>query len=188
MARNSARVAGGGVCGHGLLCTRPACRAFPQSAERLELRPCTITDAKRFVGRFHRHSAAPPSALFAVGVGNPDLCGVALVGRPIARRLQDGWTAEILRVCTRGERNACSMLYGAAVRACRALGYRRVLTYTLQSESGASLRATGAREEPATVRLDQSWDVPSRRREDFDLFGPTKRPREPKVRWMWTLR
>jgi hypothetical protein len=114
------------------------------------LRPCTITEARRFIGRHHRHSAAPSSGLFAVAVGNPELCGVALVGRPVARRLDDGWTAEITRVCTLGERNACSMLYGACVRAAKALGYRRIITYTLASESGASLRATGATSEPAT--------------------------------------
>lgn len=153
----------------------------------LILVPCTIADAKRFVGRHHRHNGAPHVALFAVGVGNPELCGVAIVGRPIARRLMDGVTAEILRVCTNGERNAGSMLYGACVRACRSLGYHRVITYTLESESGASLRATGATSQPATTRVGQSWDVPSRRREDYDLFGLTKRPREAKIRWTWQL-
>lgn len=66
-------------------------------------------------------------------------------GRPVARVLQDGWTAEVTRLCTLGDKNACSMLYAASWRAARALGYRRLITYTLKSEGGASLRASGWR-------------------------------------------
>ena len=69
--------------------------------------------------------------------------GVAIIGRPVARMLQDGWTAEVTRLCTLGDKNACSMLYAASWRAARALGYRRLITYTLQREGGASLRASG---------------------------------------------
>ena len=71
--------------------------------------------------------------------------GVAIVGRPSARMLQDGYTAEVVRVATDGARNACSMLYGACWRACRALGYQRLVTYTLPEEGGGSLRAAGWR-------------------------------------------
>lgn len=70
-------------------------------------------------------------------------CGVAIIGNPVARMLDDGWTAEVTRLCTTGERNACSILYAAAWRACRALGYRRLVTYILDSEPGTSLRAAG---------------------------------------------
>ncbi len=66
-----------------------------------------------------------------------------MVGRPVARALDDGITSEIIRTCTDGTHNANSMLYGAAVRACKAMGYRRVITYTQEDESGASLRAAG---------------------------------------------
>jgi len=69
--------------------------------------------------------------------------GVAMIGRPIARALDDGLTAEINRTCTNGYPNANSMLYGAAMRACKAMGYRRVLTYTQEDETGASLKAVG---------------------------------------------
>lgn len=69
--------------------------------------------------------------------------GVAIVGRPVARGLDDGWTLEVTRTCTDGTKNANSMLYGAAWRAARALGYRRLVTYTLVEESGTSLRAAG---------------------------------------------
>ena len=87
--------------------------------------------------------------LFAVGVSADDdntLCGAAVVGRPVSRLLCDGFSAEVRRVAVAdGAKNACSMLYGAAWRAARALGYLRLLTYTLPAEGGASLRGAGWR-------------------------------------------
>ena len=109
----------------------------------LRIVPCTIQDAKSFVAQHHRHHRPPPSALFAVAVANDaGVVGVAIVGRPVARMLQDGWTAEVVRVATDGTHNACSMLYGACWRAARALGWRKLITYTLPHEGGASLRAS----------------------------------------------
>ena len=114
----------------------------------LSLCPITLCEAFLFVRRHHRHHRPPQGGLFAVACtleGSDEVCGVAIVGRPIARRLDDGWTAEVTRCCTDGSRNACSMLYGAAWRACRALGYRRLVTYTLPEEGGCSLRGAGPR-------------------------------------------
>lgn len=110
----------------------------------LQLQPCSISEAQRFVTLHHRHHRAPQGGLFAVAVSEGDeIRGVAVIGRPVARMLQDGWTAEVTRLCTLGDPNACSMLYAASWRAARALGYRRLITYTLQREGGASLRASG---------------------------------------------
>jgi hypothetical protein len=94
----------------------------------LRIVPVTLETANDFVRRLHRHN---------------QLVGVAIVGRPVAPRLDDGLTAEITRVCTDGTRNAASMLYGACRRAARAMGYDRIFTYTLPEEGGASLRAAG---------------------------------------------
>jgi len=111
---------------------------------RLVLQPISIGEAQRFVTQHHRHHDAPTGALFAVAVSDGEAVrGVAVIGRPVARMLQDGWTAEVTRVCTLGDQNAPSMLYGAAWRAARALGYRRLITYTLGSEPGTSLVASG---------------------------------------------
>lgn len=141
----------------------------------LHLIPCTVTRAKEYVRDFHRHLDAPAGGLFAVGVGHgDDLSGVAIAGRPVARMLDDGWTIEITRVATDGSRNACSMLYGAAWRAARALGYERGVTYTLPSESGASLRGAGWT--PVTVSPGGGWSRSSRPR--ADAF-----PTCPKIRW-----
>lgn len=113
----------------------------------LVLQPITLREACAFVDRVHRTHRAPRSLMyFAVacsGGGGAEVLGVAIIGRPEARMLCDGWTAEVRRVATDGSRNACSLLYAAAWRAARALGYRRLLTYTLPEEGGASLRAAG---------------------------------------------
>lgn len=103
----------------------------------VNLVPITITDAAAFVGQHHRHHKPPQGGLFAVACAEADVVvGVAVVGRPVARMANDGWTAEVTRLCTTGEKNACSMLYAAAWRACRALGYRKLITYTLPEEGG----------------------------------------------------
>lgn len=110
----------------------------------LELVPITLRAAHIFVDDVHRHHKRSQGGLFAVGCSDGEhVVGVAVIARPVARQYQDGWTAEVRRVATNGTHNACSMLYGAAWRACRALGYRRLVTYTLQDETGASLRGAG---------------------------------------------
>ena len=101
-----------------------------------------ITDAKIWVDRVHRHLGAPQGGLFAIGLArSEEIVGVVIVGRPIARLLQDGWTAEVMRLAViEGVKNGCWMLYGAAWRAARVLGYRRRRgTYTLQTEPGTNL-------------------------------------------------
>jgi len=114
---------------------------------KLFLTPITQREAFAFIREHHRHHAAPRGSIIQVAVSDDDyrVRGVAVVGRPVARRLQDGWTAEVVRVATDGAPNACSMLYGACWKAVRALGYRRLITYTLPEEGGASLRGAGWR-------------------------------------------
>ena len=92
----------------------------------------------------HRHHKAPQGGLFAIGLEeNGTVIGVAIVGRPVARMLQNGYTAEITRLCVlEGFSNACSKLYSACWRAAKAMGYKRLITYILKSESGSSLYAS----------------------------------------------
>jgi hypothetical protein len=112
----------------------------------LRVIPVTRKQANDFVRRFHRHSKPVVGDKFAIGA-HDGLClvGVAIVGRPVAPKLDNGFAAEITRVCTDGTRNACSFLYGASRRAARALGFDPVYTYSLPEEGGASLRAAGFR-------------------------------------------
>jgi len=110
----------------------------------LILQPITLKEANRFVADYHRHHKPVTGCKFCIGLNvNGKVVGVAIVGRPVARMLDDGWTAEVLRCCTNGIKNGCSMLYGACWRAARAMGYRRLITYILDTEPGISLQASG---------------------------------------------
>lgn len=148
---------------------------------KLSLCPVTIGEARTFIARHHRHHGAPQSGLFAVAVarepeGEEDeaIIGVAVVGRPIARAWQNGYTAEVTRLCVlEGYKNACSMLYAASWRAARALGYRRLITYILGSEPGTSLKAAGWR--VIAVRPAKSWAKHSRARPRVDRSPPAQR-------------
>ena len=108
--------------------------------------PVWLKAARAFVDQHHRHHPAPTGGLFAVGAAiDGVLVGVAIVSRPVARMFQDGQAAEVARCCTDGTPSACSLLYGAAWRAAKALGYTRLVTYTQAGEPGISLRAAGWR-------------------------------------------
>lgn len=111
----------------------------------LHLVPMTLREANTFVTARHRHHKARKGFnLYAVGCAKGgEVVGVAIVSRPNARMLCDDYTVEVTRVCTDGSRNACSMLYRASWRAARALGYLKLVTYTLPEEGGASCRAAG---------------------------------------------
>lgn len=112
----------------------------------LTVQPITLREARAFVTRVHRHHKAPQGGLFAVAASEGDVVrAVVIVGRPVARMLDDGWTAEVTRLASDGARNACSLLYAAAWRAVRSMGYRRLVTYILKEEDGTSLRAAGWR-------------------------------------------
>lgn len=108
--------------------------------------PMTLTEAREFVSNFHRHNKAPQGGLYAVGVSDgTQLVGVCIVGRPVARFLDNGETVEVTRCCVKDDapKGSCSFLYARAWQAAKALGWRKLITYTLQSESGASLRGAG---------------------------------------------
>lgn len=127
--------------------------------------PIGWREAKAFVERVHRHHFSPQGWKFGIGAEKGgELVGVVMVGRPVARMLDDGRTAEVIRLATDGTRNACSFLYGAARRASFELGYRRCITYILESEPGTSLRAAGW--SLVGHAGGGSWSRPSRRRVD----------------------
>lgn len=138
----------------------------------LRIVPVTFADACGFVTMWHRHHAPPVGHKFSLGVADDHdvLRGVAIVGRPVSRISDDGMTLEVTRTATDGTRNANSMLYGAAWRATKALGYRRLITYTQDGETGASLRAAGWRV-IAGRKPRPDWNMPSRPREDRGTGG-----------------
>lgn len=110
----------------------------------LEIVPISLAEANQYVSEHHRHHKPVVGHKFSVGcTDGENIVGVAIVGRPVARYLDDGWTLEVNRLCTDGTRNACSMLYAAAWRAVRAMGYRKLITYILDTEPGTSLHCRG---------------------------------------------
>jgi hypothetical protein len=132
---------------------------------KLQLTPINFDEANAFVSAHHRHHKTVVGAKFCVAVSNESVvCGVAIVGRPVSRHLDDGWTLEVNRCCTDGTKNAPSMLYGAAWRVAKALGYKRLITYTLPEEGGASLRATGWK--LVGLRGGGNWNTTTRPRID----------------------
>lgn len=136
----------------------------------LTLQPIDYAEACAFIAEHHRHHLPPQGWKFGIGVNDGErVRGVVTVGRPVARRLDDGFTLEVTRCCTDGAKNAASMLYGAAWRAAKALGYRRIVTYTLKDELGTSLCAAGWKALYSTP--GRSWSVPSRPRVDTHPLG-----------------
>jgi hypothetical protein len=137
----------------------------------LHLVPVTFETASAFVTAWHRHHQPPTGHKFSIGVADGDtLVGVAMIGRPVARSYDDGLTLEVNRSATDGTPNANSLLYGAAWRAAKALGYQRLITYTQAGESGASLRAAGYRV-IAERQARRGWTTPSRPRENRSVDG-----------------
>ncbi len=132
---------------------------------RLGLVPLDFAEANAFIREHHRHHGEVVGHKFSLGaILGDSVVGVAIIGRPVARGRDDGLTLEVTRLCSDGTRNACSFLYGAAARATFALGYKRLGTYILASEDGASLKASGWRM-VGEVR-GRSWSCPSRPRVD----------------------
>jgi hypothetical protein len=124
-----------------------------------------LDEANAFIAEHHRHHRPVVGHLFSIGAALGDqMVGVAIVGRPVARLRDDGVTAEVTRLCTDGNKNACSFLYGASARAAFALGFKRIGTYILASEPGTSLAAAGWRLIGETS--GGSWSRPSRPRVD----------------------
>lgn len=147
-----------------------------ETRQRLQIVPMDLSDANEFIRQHHRHHPPVVGHKFSLGVVDEagTVRGVATIGRPVARRLDDGWTLEVNRVATDGCPNACSALYGAARRATFALGYRKLITYTLPEEGGASLRASGWK--CIGIAGGGSWNCQSRPRVD-------KAPTQEKFRW-----
>jgi hypothetical protein len=141
----------------------------------MEVIPLTLAEANAFIREHHRHHNPMPGAKFCIGISDDDrIVGVAIVGRPVSRHDDDGWTLEVNRCCTDGTRNACSMIYGAAWRAAKALGYRRLITFTLPEEGGSSLRGAGWK--LIGLRGGGTWNCQSRPRVDLH-------PLQRKFRW-----
>lgn len=141
----------------------------------MKIIPITFKAACAFIKDHHRHHQPPQGHKFSIGLeAEGALIGVAIVGRPVSRVLDNGTTAEVTRLCTDGTKNACSMLYAACWRIAKGMGYQELITYILDSESGISLKASGWR--CVGKSGGGSWTTPSRPRVD-------KAPTERKIKY-----
>lgn len=143
----------------------------------IKLRPAPITlrEANEFVGNFHRHNKPTQGGKFSIGaLYGDEMVGVAIVGRPVSATLEDGWTAEVTRLCVRDHapKNTCSFLYGRCWRIWQQMGGQRMVTYTLQQEGGASLRGAGWK--LVGEVKPQTWDRSNRPREWQPIYGQLK--------------
>ena len=138
--------------------------------------PITLKSANEFVILHHRHHKPAQGHKWSIGlIENNEIVGVAIVGRPVARGSDNGLTAEVTRLCTNGIKNGCSMLYGAAARVAKEMGYVKIQTYILDSELGISLKATGWKMETVTAGGQWKYTGGAERRTD--------QPTEKKHRW-----
>lgn len=141
----------------------------------MEIKPISLKQANYFVEKLHRHNKPVCGHKWSISAwDNNKMVGVAIVGRPIARLLDNGSTLEVLRVCTDGTRNANSFLYSQVAKIAKLMGYKRLITYTLQTESGSSLKAIGAK--ISSEVLPQTWERKNRPRTEQEVY------REPKYR------
>ena len=144
----------------------------------MNITPITQKAARKWINEVHRHLSAPRGDVIRVALEvDGRIVGVGMAGRPVARHLDDGRTLEITRVAVQpGVRNGCSKIYGALRKAATALGWERIITYTLESEPGTSPQAAGFRCEGTAGGGE--WNCPSRRRANAE--AP-----QSKVRWSW---
>lgn len=147
--------------------------------QRLTIVPLSLSQANDLVASWHRHHKPLDQAKFCVGVVDESrrIVGAAIVGRPVARLLDDTFTLEVNRCVTDGTPNACSALYGAVARTAKALGYSRVYTYTREDEPGDSMRGAGWTLDEPHIRA-RSWNMPGRPRVDKTEIVRRKR-------WLW---
>jgi len=124
----------------------------------MKLKPISFKKACDFVNTIHRHHKAPQGHKFSISVVNEhdEIIGVVMVGRPLSRYLDNGFTSEVTRMASDGTPNVCSMLYSAAWRASKAMGYTKIITYILETETGISLRASGWIKE-ADLKAQTQW-------------------------------
>lgn len=143
----------------------------------MKIVPITFRKASEFVNEHHRHNKASCGHKFSIGLEQDNkLIGIATAGRPVARALDNGRNIEITRVCVlEGHKNACSMLYGRMKRICQLMGFEKIFTYTLKTESGSSLKAIGARIVGEVI--PKSWNTKNRKRKEQEIY------KQEKFRW-----
>lgn len=151
---------------------------------KLRVVPLNLSEANDLVARWHRHHKPVIGARFALGAENGELRGAVIVGRPVARMVDAKKVAEVTRLVTDGTKNTCSLLYAAAARSCREMGFEMIQTYILESEDGTSLKAAGWERDPEPCG---GGDWNHRGAEQQSLFGGANRRTDQPMgkKWRW---
>ena len=140
----------------------------------MKTRPTTLKEANAFVGELHRHHGEVVGCRFSFGAEvEGKLVGAVIVGRPVAPKTEQYKVAEVTRLCTDGTMNACSFLYGAAARICKIMGFKRIQTFILPTETGVSLKAAGWRFDGVCHSSKQGFKSRAGRKSDY--HGPKHR-------------
>lgn len=167
----------------------PAQRILSVTNAALIMRPCSLAEASSFVATVHRHHDPPQGHKFSMKALIEDkTIGVAIVGRPVGRHQDDGETLEVTRLCTDGTKNAVSFLLGRVKRSARALGYKRLISYTLPEEGGSSYRASGMADAGRTS--SGAWSGSYWAKDvlpGFEKHRKNTHPTGPKIRWEISL-
>jgi hypothetical protein len=145
--------------------------------------PIELSEANALVKRWHRHHKESQGHRFSIGAYDTkkqELVGAVIVGRPVARLVNWRTTVEVVRLVSDGTKNACSILYAAAARVAKELGYEKIQTYILDTETGTSLLASGWECESKSAGGGHGWHSRSGRRDD--------QPENTKQRWVKVLR
>lgn len=157
---------------------------------KLQVKPCSLKEANAFIIKNHRHHDKVSGHKFSISVyADDEMVGIACVGKPVNRYLDNGKTLEVTRLCTDGTYNACSILYSRCARIAKDMGYEKIITYILNTENGTSLKASGWRCEDNNCG-GGSWSSSKRHREvvEYTLFGEkVKYPTQKKQRWVKLL-
>jgi hypothetical protein len=146
----------------------------------LRIIPLELDEANELVSRWHRHHKPAVGHRFSIGVatGDGEVVGAAIIGRPVARLTDYRSVLEVTRLVTNGHKNACSILYAAAARVAREMGYEKIQTFVLDTETGTSLVAAGWQLEGLTS-ASHTWNNRDGRRDD--------QPKTPKRRYSKVL-
>ena len=137
-------------------------------AKYLTCIPLTLKEANAFVKENHRHSKQCRGHRFSLGaVYKDELVGAAIIGRAINRYLDNRFTAEILRNCVleKAPKGTCSFLYSRAMKVWQSQGGKKIVTYTLETETGSSLKAVNFNAAAKTGFFKGGWQNRSNRRE-----------------------
>ena len=118
-------------------------------AKCINIKPVSIKNANEFIKTYHRHHR-PTSrnsgrwALAAYDNEN-ELIGVAIASNPVSATYMDGITLEVTRLCVKenAQKGTASFLLSKCCRIRKEMGGSRIITYTLESESGSSLKGAG---------------------------------------------